>query len=465
MLETWLYLTMKNIKVHYSPDILIEAKAMAPLIWPMLIAQLAQMGTGVVDTIMAGRYSAQDLAAVAIGYNIWLPLFLLTLGVLLATTNIVAYEFGAGRRKNIRDCLPQSIWVALALGAVLGPTCYFIEPVLNFLNLDSSTQKKTTDYLKAVAFGIPASAIFQALRCHTQGIGIIKPFAWASVIGFAANVPLNYAFIYGKWGVPEMGAAGCGWATAISMWLGPVLISFYITKSSALSPYIPEIKIVKPNYSTIKNILSLGIPIGLTFFLEVLVFSIIGLMIATLGNIPMAAHQIAFNIWDVLYIPLLSVGMAMMTRIGHGLGEGNKSAVNLSIKCGFIIVAIISGISMLILLIIPKPIISIYTKDAEITFVALTLIRLSVFFIIIDAVQVTCSFCLRAFKETRYPFIVMCLSYWCITLPIGFWFGLLQSNTPLEGATNFWKAMIVGITFAALLVGSRLRYILLRLGI
>ncbi len=465
MLETWLYLTMKNIKVHFSPDILIEAKAMAPLIWPMLIAQLAQMGTGVVDTIMAGRYSAQDLAAVAIGYNIWLPLFLLTLGVLLATTNIVAYEFGAGRRKNIRDCLPQSIWVALALGAVLGPTCYFIEPVLNFLNLDSSTQKKTTDYLKAVAFGIPASAIFQALRCHTQGIGIIKPFAWASVIGFAANVPLNYAFIYGKWGGPEMGAAGCGWATAISMWLGPVLISFYITKSSALSPYIPEIKIVKPNYSTIKNILSLGIPIGLTFFLEVLVFSIIGLMIATLGNIPMAAHQIAFNIWDVLYIPLLSVGMAMMTRIGHGLGEGNKSAVNLSIKCGFIIIAIISGISMLILLIIPKPIISIYTKDAEITFVALTLIRLSVFFIIIDAVQVTCSFCLRAFKETRYPFIVMCLSYWCITLPIGFWFGLLQSNTPLEGATNFWKAMIVGITFAALLVGSRLRYILLRLGI
>ena len=453
---------MINFRFAYGRDVLIEARAMAPLIWPMLIAQLAQMGTGVVDTIMAGRYSALDLTAVAIGYNIWLPLFLMTLGVLLATTNIVAYEFGAGRKKTIRDFLPQSIWVALALGAILGPTCYFVEPILNLLNLDVMTQNKTADYLKAVAFGIPASAIFQALRCHTQGIGIIKPFAWASVIGFIANVPLNYAFIYGKWGIPEMGAAGCGWATAISMWLGPILISFYIAKSSALSPYIPEIKIVKPNYSTIKNILTLGIPIGLTFFLEVLVFSIIGLMIATLGNAPMAAHQIAFNIWDVLYIPLLSVGMAMMTRVGHGLGEGNASAVNLSIKCGFIIVAIISGISMAILLITPEPIISIYTKDREITVVALTLLRLSAFFIIIDAIQVTCSFCLRAFKETRYPFIVMCLSYWCITLPIGVWFGLLNSNTPLEGATNFWKAMIVGITVAALLVGSRLRYLLSR---
>ena len=453
---------MINFRFTYGRDVLIEARAMAPLIWPMLIAQLAQMGTGVVDTIMAGRYSELDLAAVAIGYNIWLPLFLMTLGVLLATTNIVAYEFGAGRKKTIRDFLPQSIWVALALGAILGPTCYFVEPILNLLNLDVMTQNKTADYLKAVAFGIPASAIFQALRCHTQGIGIIKPFAWASVIGFIANVPLNYAFIYGKWGIPEMGAAGCGWATAISMWLGPILISFYIAKSSALSPYIPELKIVKPNYSTIKNILTLGIPIGLTFFLEVLVFSIIGLMIATLGNAPMAAHQIAFNIWDVLYIPLLSVGMAMMTRVGHGLGEGNTLAVNLSIKCGFIIIAIISGISMAILLITPEPIISIYTKDMEITLVALTLLRLSAFFIIIDAVQVTCSFCLRAFKETRYPFIVMCLSYWCITLPIGLWFGLLNSSTPLEGATNFWKAMIAGITVAALLVGSRLRYLLSR---
>ena len=151
-----------------------------------------------------------------------------------------------------------------------------------------------------------------------------------------------------------------------------------------------------------------------------------------------------------------------MTRVGHGLGEGNTSAVNLSIKCGFIIVAIISGISMAILLITPEPIISIYTKDMEITLVALTLLRLSAFFIIIDAIQVTCSFCLRAFKETRYPFIVMCLSYWCITLPIGLWFGLLNSSTPLEGATNFWKAMIVGITVAALLVGSRLRYLLSR---
>ena len=433
---------------------------MSHLIWPMLIAQFAQMGTGVVDTIMAGRYGSMDLAAVAVGYNIWLTLYLFILGVLLSTTNLVAYDFGAGRTNRIRDLLPQSIWVALGLGAVLGPACYFSGTILDLLNVEQATHEKATAYLQAVAFGIPAAAIFQSLRCHTQGIGIIRPFALASAVGFVANVPLNYAFIYGRWGIPEMGAAGCGWATAISMWLGLILISFYMKKSSGLIPYIPNIQIVRPSWLTIKSILSLGIPIGLTFFLEVLVFSIIGLMIATLGNSSMAAHQIAFNIWDVLYIPLLSVGMAMMTRIGHGLGERNKSSVYLSIRCGFAIVMLIAGASMVILLSFPRPIITAYTMDPEIIFVALTLIRLSAFFIIIDAIQVTCSFCLRAFKETRFPFFAMCLSYWCITLPIGVWYGLLHSADALEGAVNFWKAMIAGITVAAFLVGCRLKYIL-----
>jgi MATE family multidrug resistance protein len=129
----------------------------------------------------------------------------------------------------------------------------------------------------------------------------MRPFAIASVIGFLTNIPLNYAFIYGAWGAPEMGAAGCGWATAISMWLAPVLIFFYMVRAEKLKPYLPPCNFV----------VSLGLPIALTFFLEVAVFSIIGLMIATLGNTATAAHQIALNVWDVVFIPLMSVAVTL----------------------------------------------------------------------------------------------------------------------------------------------------------
>ena len=221
---------MKNTRITAY---LAECRALWVIAWPMVIAQMAQMGTGVVDTVMAGRYSAVDLAAIAIGYNIWLPIYVLFIGVMLGATTIIAQDFGAGRIQQIRDSLPQALWLALALGLVAGPLCFFSDPLLSLLNLDNDTHSKSLGYLQATAFGLPAAAIFQALRCHTQGIGIMRPFAVASVIGFLANIPLNYAFIYGKWGAPEMGATGCGWATAISMWLSPILISFYMTRSDS----------------------------------------------------------------------------------------------------------------------------------------------------------------------------------------------------------------------------------------
>ena len=135
---------------------------------------------------------------------------------MLAVTSIVAQHYGAGRVREIQRLLPQAVWVALVLGLVTAPLCFFPGPILDQLSLDSDTFDKAKGYLQAVAFGLPGAALFQALRCHVQGVGIIRPFAIASVIGFFANIPLNYAFIYGHWGIPEMGAPGCGWATAIS---------------------------------------------------------------------------------------------------------------------------------------------------------------------------------------------------------------------------------------------------------
>ena len=124
-----------------------EGRALLAIAWPMVIAQLAQMGTGVVDTIMAGRYSATDLAAIAIGYNIWLPLYLFTLGVMLAATAIIAQDFGAGRFQKIRDALPQSLWLALSLGLIAGPLCFNTDPLLSLLDLDPTTHQKSLDFL------------------------------------------------------------------------------------------------------------------------------------------------------------------------------------------------------------------------------------------------------------------------------------------------------------------------------
>jgi MATE family multidrug resistance protein len=439
-----------------------ETRALFTIAWPMIIAQLAQMGTGVVDTVMAGHYSAIDLAAIAIGYNIWLPVFLFFIGMMLGATVIIAQDFGAGRARRIRESLPQALWLALILGAFAGPLCYFAEPLLTLLELDETTHDKSLDYLQAVAFGLPATALFQALRCHTQGIGIMRPFAIASTIGFLANIPLNYMLIYGRWGAPEMGAAGCGWATAISMWLSPVLIAFYMARAPQLKAYLPPLKLVAPDMARIREITRLGLPMGLTFFIEIGVFSVIALMVATLGNTAMASHQIAFNVWDVVYMPLISIGSAMATRIGHAIGRGDRPGVNLSIICGSSITCLVGIGSVALLLAAPGLIIGAYTDDPDIHTMAVALVRLAGLFIIIDTAQIAGSFCLRAFKDTRFPFVVSCIAYWLIALPVGYWAGIISATSPLEGTLGFWKGMVLGIGISTLLVMWRLQSILRR---
>lgn len=437
--------------------LMTETRELLGLATPLFIAQLAQMGTGVVDTIMAGRYNSTDLAAIAIGYNLWLPIYLVALGIMLAVTTIVAQHFGAGRIAQIRSILPQAFWVAAVLGVISVPLCYFPGPVLAQLNLDPVTYAKAEGYLQAVAFGLPGAALFQALRCHVQGVGIVRPFAIASVIGFFANIPFNYMFIYGKWGFPEMGAVGCGWATAASMWLGPALIAFYTARSKQLRDYLPPLRWYRPERAIIGEILHVGAPIGATFFFEMAVFSVIGLMIASVGNQEVAAHQIAINIYDVVYMPLVSIGSAMATRMGHGIGRGSLEAVKLSLRSGAGVTLVFCAVMAVLMTWIPGPMARVYTEDEPIRLIAVGLLQLAILFIVVDAIAVTSAFALRAFKDTRYPFFVMTIAYWMVALPLGYMLGLGDSEDSLYGAIGFWWAMIVGVAVAAVLTVVRTR--------
>ncbi|TGD71542.1 MATE family efflux transporter [Mangrovimicrobium sediminis] len=439
-----------------------EARALFAIAWPTVIAQVAQVGTGVVDTIMAGRYSAEDLAAVAIGYNIWLPLFLFGLGVMIATSVTVAQAFGAGDRQSIRDSLPQALWLALLLGAVTAPLCYNAEWLLQHLGLPDSARDKSVDYLQMVAWGLPAMAIFQALRCHNQGLGLMKPYAVASIIGFLANIPLNYVFMYGRWGAPELGATGCGLATAICMWLGVALIGGYSALVPAIREYLPPLRWVAPDRQRIGEIARLGLPIGLTFFMEIGVFSVVGLMISTLGIQAMGAHQIAINLWDLMYMPLASVGSAMATRIGHAIGSGKRDAVQLALRTGMAATSLVALSAMLLLLSIPGLLVSLYTDEPGIGAIAERLIRLAALFILIDSLQIAGSFCLRAFRDTRFPFLVTALCYWVVALPLAWWLGLGHPHTPAQGSAVIWGALITGICMATVMVLWRMRVTLRR---
>lgn len=409
---------------------------------------------------MAGNYGDVDLAAIAIGFNIWLPLYLIILGTLFACSAIVAQDFGAGRTERVRSFLPQGLWVAVVLSGIMTPLCLNSGIVIELLGLPAETATKTTAYVSRVGLGFPALGIFMALRYHTQGLGITAPFAIASVIGFIANVPLNYMLIFGVWGAPELGAEGCGLATAASMWISTSIILLYVLTARSLRPYLPDRWLQMPDRQRIAEILAVGIPVGLTFFLETGVFSAITLLIATLGDAAVAAHQIAINVWDVFYIPMISVGSAMATRMGHAIGAGNAHGVRMALRVGAALSTLIGLLAMSLLLLFPDAIIGAYTQSETIKNLAFSLLRLAALFIMIDVVQIVGSFVLRAYKETRFPFIVVTFSYWGLALPLGYVMAIHWGGSTPEGTIDFWYATILGIGVAAALITWRVRRLL-----
>ena len=445
---------------RFASQMLAELRPLWRIAWPLLIAQTAQIGTGVVDTLMAGNYGDVDLAAIAVGFNIWLPLYLIILGTLFGCSAIVAQDFGAGHMERVRSFLPQGLWVAVALSAVITPLCLNSDIAIALLGLPEETAAKTSAYVSRVGLGFPALGTFMALRYHTQGLGITAPFAIASVVGFIANVPLNYMLIFGAWGAPELGAEGCGLATAASMWISTLIILLYVLTARSLQPYLPTRWLGGPDWGRISEILVVGFPVGLTFFLETGVFSAITLLIATLGDAAVAAHQIAINVWDVFYIPMISIGSAMATRMGHAIGARNAHGVRMALRVGAVLSTLIGLLAMSLLLLFPDAIIGAYTQSEDIRNLALRLLRLAALFIMIDVVQIVGSFVLRAYKETRFPFIVVTLSYWGLALPLGYLLAIHWGGGSPDGTLDFWIATILGIGVAAALITWRVRRLL-----
>ena len=196
----------------------IELRSLLGLAAPIMIAQLANTAMGFVDTVMAGRVSPRDLAAVALGNSIWVPVFLLMTGILLATTPKVAQRFGGGLHGEIGPLVRQAMWLALLVGCGAGLLLWNAESVLHWMNVDPQLIEPSMGYLRPVACGFPAVALYHVLRCYSDGLGHTRPSMMLGLVGLLLNIPLNYIFIYGKLGLPAMGGVGCGWATGLVMW-------------------------------------------------------------------------------------------------------------------------------------------------------------------------------------------------------------------------------------------------------
>lgn len=437
-----------------------EWKQLAVLGAPILIAQLAQMANGVIDTVMAGHASAEDLAGVAIGASLWVPVLLFFAGVLGALQPSISGHRGAGELHKIMPTTWQGIYIAFAGMVVMILLLVNTQPVLTLLRLDATTSAIADGYLDAFAWGVPALLLLTALRGLTDGLGHTRVIMVFSLISTLLNLPLNYIFIYGfdfiVFQLPAMGGIGCGWATSIANWAATIALLIYLNRSNTYKSFHLIGDWVAPARAEIARLLKLGLPIGFTMFIEVSMFCMIALFLAPLGSTTVAGHQIVLNVTSVLFMLPLSLGMALTLRISFLVGAADHDEARLLARSSLLLAVGISCINAPILFFGREWLAGLYTSDVSVQNIAAQLFMLAALFQIVDVIQVTMINVQRGYKDTKTPMFIMLLSFWGICLPLGYALTFKDWITAPMGAPGFWMALIAGLTCAALLLTVRM---------
>jgi len=433
-----------------------ELLSLTRLSIPLILAQLAQSSMGFVDTMVAGRVSSEDLAAVAIGSSIWFPVLLFLLGILSALTPSISQAHGARQPGEINALIPQGIYLGLISGVLAGVFLYQAESFLWLFQVDATLIPLITRYLSAVAWGFPAIGICFALRYSSEGMSLTRPGMIVSFFGLAINIVADYLLVFGAFGLPAMGGVGCGPATALTMW-GMCLGMFVIfRRHHQLRHFSTILWHHRLNFGVQKQLLKLGLPIGSGLFIECSVFAIIAILLSRFGAQSVAAHQIALNFASMLFMIPLSIATAISVRIGFTVGRQRPAHTRRAARVGLLTALGLALISATVIGLFPHACVAIYTNDRQLLDAAASLLLYAAIFQIPDAIQVSSAGALRGCKDTRIPMLIQISAYWGIAMPIGCTLGLYFN----WGARGFWIGLICGLSTAAILLLWRLKFFL-----
>jgi len=429
------------------------------LAWPVLIAQLAVMAYAVIDTIMAGRFATDDLAAVGIGASIYVSVFVGLMGVLLALSPTVAQLHGAGRHDEIGEQVRQAMWLAVALTIVAVLVLRYPDPLLAMSEAPPVVADKARAYLAIAAWGAPAALAFRLFASYTTAVSLPRVMMALNLLGLTLKVPLNWILIFGHLGSPPMGASGCALSTALVNWIICILAWLWCARAPAYRGHGVFARWSWPRRNDQWRLSALGVPIGMTFLVDVTAFTFMALFIARLGAVNSAAHQIAANVAAVIYMLPLAMGNAVGVLVGQAVGARRWRLARSTGATGLALALALAALCGAALMLGASAVAGFYTLDPGVQAVAATLLMLVTVYHVFDALQAIATSALRSYKRAVVPMLVNIGGLWGVGLAGGYVIGLTNAidlsaiglATPL-GAPGFWAGATAGMLVSSVCV-------------
>jgi MATE family multidrug resistance protein len=429
-----------------------EAKALLTLAGPLVINNLAIAGMQFADTVMSGQLGAKSLAAVAVGGSVWYLAFSMCMGVLMAIAPIVARHFGANDLDLIGRYTRQGIYLAVLMGVPLVLFGQFAAaPFFEMVGIDPEFRDLAAGYTGAIFYGAPGILIFLALRYTTEGIGFTRPIMYTSVVALTVNVFLNYVLMFGHFGAPALGAVGCGYASAITMWLIMIVLAVYMMVKPRYRSFHIFSKVAPMRRSVFKEIGRLGLPISVTITAEGGLFSAVTILIGTRGAEIAAAHQIAISFSVTAFMIPLAISAATTIRVGQLLGAGKARDARSSGTIGIAMCAVFMSCTAILFLIFREAVVGLYTSDIEVQGIAISLLFMAAIFQVADGVQVGAAGALRGYKDTVAPMLINLFAFWVVAFPLAYLTAISYQSPP----AHIWAAFVAGLGVAAILLTGR----------
>ena len=434
-----------------TPRFADEVRRSARLAAPLAAGHLSHGLVGFVDAVVAGHHGTTTLAAVAVGTALfWLPM-MVPMGTLMALPPSVSQLDGAGRRDEIAPLWRQSLWLAIGLGALLFALITVLPWMLGPMGIAADIVPGASDFLQAIRWGIPALTLYLCMRYLSDGLHWSLPTMLIGFGGLLLLAPAGYVLANGMYGVPEMGAAGLGWASAAMFWAQLFAFVAYLWWSPRFADLRLFARIERPQWPTIRGLLGRGLPIGVTITMEGSLFIVTALLIGRLGEVPVAAHQIAINVASLCFMIPFGVAEATTVRVGHALGRGDRDGIRRAYFAGLVLVLGTQALSALVMLFGNHAIVGLYTGDVVVGTLAASLLLYAALFQFPDGVQVLSSGALRGLNDTRVPMWMAALAYWGIGMPVGAGLGLWLG----WGPRGMWLGLTAGLLVAAVLLCRR----------
>lgn len=436
---------------RHWPRLRREMRVTANLAAPLVLGQVAAVAMTVIDTVLAGHHGARTLAGVAVGGAVWSMVLMVVIGVLMAVPPSVAQCHGGGRRAAIAPLFRQALWLALALGVSLLVLAQASGVLLAAMGVSAEVRPVAMDFIHAIAWGAPAFALYLTCRFLCEGLAWTLPTMAFGLLGAAALLPLGYLLMFGAFGLPALGAAGLGWATTAVLWLQLLAIAVHLARSPRFADLGLFSRFEPPRAPAIRELLRIGLPMGVSVIMEGGLFVATLLVIGSMGALPVAAHQIAINVASLCFMVPLGVAMATTVRVGLAAGAGDPSAMRWAAGAGGSIVLLTQSVSALLMVFAGGLIAHAYTDDPAIAALATTLLLYAAAFQYPDGIQTLAAGALRGLKDTRAPMWMTVCAYWLLGMPLGWWLGVHRGL----GAPGMWFGLIASLLAAAVLLASR----------